>query len=167
MDVTTPTFQFVDGNVSWHLVREPPQKVDLIHPAKDGINLIYQSAETSALLYEDYTSSGATGYYNIDLTAYTAPVGLMRTWQPLGGLGNVHDLRAPWLTDRAWDSLDVHIQGECRVSLYASVRQTDPSARPATGPTSTPLPVEEAFIQAYPSVVYWRVAGALIFEDES
>jgi hypothetical protein len=65
--------------------------------------------------------------------------------------------------------LDIEIEGPCAIELYASVQQTNPSTRP-TIPTLTAtqlalLPPEEQFVAAFPSAVYTKIAGSLIFEE--
>lgn len=173
--VTTPTFRFPDGNVSWHLVREPFFDGLPGRPRpKDTAGFAFQTTETPALLYQDATWSAgvdpitnAPPYYMLNMTSYVMPRGLLSQWEPIADLGNVHDLRAPWDSARAWDSLDVEIPERCRVSLYASVLQTNPGspARPATLETFPALPPEENFIHDVTNAIYWRVAGSLIFED--
>jgi hypothetical protein len=176
MAVTTPTWRFPDGNVSWHLVREPFFDGLPGRPRpKDTASFAFQTSESPALLYLDANwSSGidpfthAPPYYMLNMSAYTAPSGLRGQWEPLADLGNVHDLRAPWDAARAWESLDVPCEGICRISLYASVLQTNPAspARVTDLETIPANPPEEAFLADVPNAIYWRVAGALIFEDE-
>jgi hypothetical protein len=178
-EVVTPGFRFADGNVSWHLVREPPQLVGQRRPTTDLPNFMYQDADQPALLYQSYTQSVATGFYMLDLTAYVPPTGRLGTWEPIAGLGNVHDLRAGWRSTEAWDdSLDELVAGPGRVSLYASVLQTNPGTRPKANNPTTPSvgdPPEETFIFKWNAqgpggaeavgVQYWRIAGSLILED--
>jgi len=174
--VTTPDFRFPDGNVSWHLVREPMYTVDQTRKNTDLPNFMYQTADQAALLYQSYTQSAPTGYYMLNLTSYVPPTGMQGSWEPIGGLGNVHEIRAPWTNTDGWNTLDERVTGPCRISLYASVLQTNPlnAARAVTFPvgslTSEGIPPEESFIANMAGietgVVYWRVAGALMFEDE-
>jgi hypothetical protein len=178
-EVVTPGFRFPDGNISWHLVREPPQLQGQKQPATNLSNFMYQDADQPALLYQTASFAVPSGYYTSSMTGYTPPLGRMGTWEPIAGLGNVHDLRAGWRSTEAWDtSLDALVPGPCRISLYASVLQTNPSSRPAANnPTSPSVgdPPEETFIFKWNAqgpggpesvgVHYWRVAGALILED--
>src|SRR4029077_4412916 len=96
------------------------------------------------------------------------------SWEPIAGLGNVHDLRTERRDAHAWELLDVLGEGPCRASLYASVLQTNPETRPApTLPTGfAGPPPEEAFIAQMATVAaegdgvkFWRVGGGLITED--
>ncbi len=175
LEVATPGFRFPDGNISWHLVREPPQgDVPQHRPNTDLVNFSFSDSSGPALLYQTATFSAATGFYMLNLTAYTPPLQRQQTWEPVAGLGNVHDLRTFWRDAHAWESLDAMVEGPCRVSLYASVLQTNPETRKKpTLPTGFfGPPPEEAFIAEMQTVAaegdgvkYWRVGGALIFED--
>jgi hypothetical protein len=174
LEVTTPGFRFPDGDVSWHLVREPPQgDIPVQRPNTDLVNFLFADSAGPALLYQTATFSAATGFYMLNLTAYTPPLQRQGTWEPIAGLGNVHDLRTEWRHGHAWHSLNAVVEGECRISLYASVLQTNPLTRPVpTLPAGlVGVPPEEAFIASMATVAvedgvkYWRVAGALITED--
>jgi hypothetical protein len=172
--VVTPTWRFPDGNVSWHLVREPFYDLPARPRPADTSGFAFQTSDTPALLYQSATWSAgvdpithAPPFYMLNMTSYVAPTGLPPTWEPIANLGNVHDLRAPWDAARAWDSLDVEIPERCRVSLYATVLQTDPSS-PARGTglsTIPPTQPEETFLNDVGGAIYWRIAGSLIFED--
>jgi hypothetical protein len=172
LEVSTPGFRFPDGNISWHLVREPPQgDLPLQRPGTDLANFSFVDSSGPALLYQTAVFSAATGFYMLNLTAYTPPLNRQSTWEPIAGLGNVHDLRTQWRDAHAWDSLHAVVEGPCRVSLYASVLQTNPATRPQpTLPAGFfAPPPEESFIAEMQGeedgVKYWRVAGAIICED--
>jgi hypothetical protein len=183
LEVTTPTFKFPDGNWSFHLVREEPQGVDSRLLPTDMPSFKHVDADQSALLYQSATFSSSTGLYMVGMTSYVAPQQRMRNWKPVANLGNVHDLRTTWRSEEAWDSLDEQVLGGSRVSLYATVLQTNPATRPNLNlPTPFPLgtpegmPPEEAFIANFTGgggdsgpitgPIVWRIGGALIFEDE-
>jgi hypothetical protein len=173
--VTTPNFRFPDGNVSWHLVREPGplSNATLLRPNTDLASFMFADSSTPALLYQSYTQSANTGFYMLNLTSYVAPTQRRATWEPIAAsLGNVRDLRAPWDDAHSWNSLDVNVQGPCRVSLYASVLQTNPNTRSNPVIPVTGGPPEQRFIADVSgleleglAVNFWRVAGALIFDD--
>jgi hypothetical protein len=175
LEVTTSGFRFPDGNTSWHLVREPPQgDIPLQRPNTDLPNFLFADSAGPALLYQAATFSAVTGFYMVNLTAYTPPLQRQGTWEPIAGLGNVHDLRTEWRDAHAWESLDAVVEGPCRISLYASVLQTNPATRPVpTLPTGlVGVPPEEAFVASMGTVAgegdgvkYWRVGGALILES--
>jgi len=184
LPVTDPFVYAPDGNVSWHLVSEPNPRPNMTVPVTgewvQGSNFAYVSADSPALLFQTAGFSAAQSqYYWQNLNAYAPPTIGSSEWQPLGGLGTFHDIRFPWLAARAWDSLDIPfcVEGERRVSLYASVLQT--SGFPSTY-TSTPTGTQTASFGQAPdfantianvsgatpsAVIFWRVGGAIIFED--
>jgi hypothetical protein len=183
LEVTTPTFRFPDGNWSFHIVREEPQGVDSRLLPTDMANFSHVSADQSSLLYQSATFAAPTGLYMVGMTSYTMPRQRMMNWKPVANLGNVHDLRTSWRTPEAWDSLDEQVLGGSRISLYATVLQTNPATRPNLNlpspfPLGTPegMPPEEAFIANFTSgggdfgpikgPIVWRIGGSLIFEDE-
>lgn len=191
MWVQTPDFRFPDGNVSWHLVKESNQRLVTKVDPRNAQSWARLQSDGPALLYDAFTNTnltptGAPILYNLDLTAYTPPQ-VATNWQPVGGLGTFFDVRFPWTNANAWNSVDIPIT-KGRYSLYASVLQTNPVTRiaadypvvPASGTSNpnlnfgTSIP-EEAFIAAFPptegddnaGVIYWRIYGSLIVEDES
>lgn len=183
--VKTPNFRFVDGNVSWHLVIEnQPQRNQNI-PGTNAQNWVKLQSDSPAMLYQTFTNSnttatGAPVLYIDGLTAY-APPDLTQSWQPVAGLGNIHDLRFPWDSGNAWKSFGeggVPIEGGGRLSLYASVLQSNPATRGSptievTNLSSNAAP-EECFIQNYSyggeeeepagGPIFWRIMGALLVE---
>ena len=189
LPVTSPGFMAPDGNVSWHLVSEPNPNPNIATPApatlgcREATNFAYRQAYGPALLFNAATFTAQTDYYNVNMTAYTPPPIATLEWQPLGGLGNMHDLRFPWDSADAWKSLDIPFcpYGARRVSLYASVLQTAGLPTPESTPTGTTTPgwpPEYGFAFAAQginaaavsditasSVLFWGVGGAIIFED--
>ena len=188
--VISPTFRFSDGaNVSWHLVKEPMNRRVIHRPGTDTQSFAFQTSDTPALLYQTFTAAnvtptGAPVNYPLDLTAYSPPLYPI-DWQGIGGLETLHDIRYPWqLGSTAWHSLEETVEQGWRVSLYASVLQTNPATRPgivlgtgiATNGTAVGLPPEEAFIQAFTFTaveeptqgpIFWRVYGRILFEDDT
>lgn len=181
--VTTPSFRFVDGNVSWHLVLEPNTRNVLTQPTTNSANFCFCEADGPALLYQTATYgveyvdgiTGAPGCYPVGMEAYTPPT-FTRQWQPLGGLGCFYDLRFPYDAASAWNSLDIDVpvESNVRVSLYATVLQTGGNVEFTNDTNITAgaaLPPEYEFIYAngtgWPNgVYYWRVGGRIMFEDE-
>jgi hypothetical protein len=175
--IVTPTFCCPDGNVSWHLVIEPNVTVINQQPTTDNVNLMAGNAEGPCLLYQTIGWSGAQSqYYWEDLNLYTPP-NLYDKWQPVGGLGNFHDVRFPWLSAQAWNAVDVILraQSDMRVSFYASVLQTAGLQPPNTGDEDSfalGLAPENGFasgvseLSSTPQPIFWRVGGAIVFEDE-
>lgn len=191
MNVQTPFWRFIDGNVSWHLVREPAT-VDSTKLVKtDAQNWTHGvTGKGSAMLYDTFTNTnvdpvtGAPILYFQNLTAYTPPLVNADRRQPVAGCGNLRSILYPWNNPQAWDSIEEEIEGNCRISLYASLLQTNPLTRPAaTIPNITTsgydlgfaIP-EEVFLAAYPqpaeggsttsAPIYWDIGGAILFEDE-
>ena len=187
LDVTTPSFRFVDGNVSWHLVIEKNARLTNSgnngnpRPLTNASNWIYLHADGPAMLYQSFTNSvvapgtGAPIIYTRGLTAYRPP-DLTVNWSALDAdLLSFYDIRYPWKNaSTPAVNLDIEIAAHGRVSLYASVLQTNPNKRTSTTIAATGNPPEEAFIAAYTAAVgdigtdgptYWRVFGSLIFED--
>jgi hypothetical protein len=183
MTVTTPTFHFPDGNIAWYLVTESNGHRVVRAPSTNAPGWSYIETEGAAMLYNSFTNTavdpvtGAPRYYFQNMTAYTAPK-TPNDWLAIAELGCFHDLRFPWNSSTAWDSVDEIIEGTARISLYADVLQTNPATRNVLTPPSTwRLPAatpEEAFILDWttsgegPTLgpIYWRIYGALIFEDD-
>jgi hypothetical protein len=188
--VKTPTFRFVDGNVSWHLVveRQPSQSRQLL---TDTQNWRFRRSDSPAMLYETFTNTtvqpdGAPVQYNVGLTAYTPPATPRSgSWESVSGMSNMHDIRFPWENPDPWlcfGEQGLEVLGGGRLSLYASVLQSNPNTRGL--PTLTPTALsayacpEECFIQDFASttggeepvalgVNYWRIMGALLIEQET
>lgn len=191
--VTTPTFRFVDGNISWHLVYEDnayPEPHELT--VTDTNNWAFNVSDGPAMLYRTFANAavGPNGEpvdYATNLTAYTPPQ-LQNSWKPVANdLKCFYDLHFPYKSDHAWEAFGkdgINLEVGRRISLYASVLQTNPATRPpgpspigAVGPPSSlqapnGLPPEEAFICLATNVLltggvaYWRILGSLIFDDE-
>lgn len=159
--VTTPEWHFSDATISWHL-----RRVELSTIANRNLNnaaeLNFRRADTAAILFENAPAQ---------VGGYGPPFG----GQPPGNvflpdLGSFHDMRFPWMDDHAWDSMDAEGEGPCAIELYASIQQTNPDTRPVLSLGGTPvnvLPPEEQFLQAFPSAIYTRIAGSLIFQTSS
>jgi hypothetical protein len=199
--VTTPSWCFVDGNVSWHLVYEDNVEPNPHGPAiTDTNNWAKDCSDGPAMLYNTFTNTnvGLNGepiLYMENLTAYTPPQ-FQNQWKPVAGdLKCFYDIRFPYSSESAWDSFaggdnekGIALEMGRRVSLYASILQTNPNIRAACVPAigagvpnnqaPNGLPPEEAFLSLITNnvnsgegglgnaPVYWRVMGSLIFEDE-
>jgi hypothetical protein len=167
--VTSPTWHFTDATWSWHVMRVPPGRNPKSHPSNaDGV--AFQYATAPALLFQ--TDPNEAGYKP---PWAGRPIGTPVT--PV--LGNLHDIRFPWVDDRAPRSLDVEIEGPCDIVMFASGQQTNPDTRPLVPAApgggfpygTTCLPEMDAFVGNYDlasiPTTYWRVAGSLIFEEEN
>lgn len=187
--VQTPNFSFMDGNVSWHLVEEPniwPVTTPIIVPGLvDSTCFVQGNADAPALLYAPGSVGWAEAqpiYYFNTMTSY-APPPVWEEWQPIAGLGNMHDLRFPWNSN--WGTIDasVNTSSARRISLYASVLQTAGatpiSSNPGFVAGTSGFGPEQDFINAIAtldsgeeggdatSVFFYRVAGSIMFEDIS
>lgn len=187
--VTSPFWHFPDGNVSWHLVREPADRREFVRPNTDGPSWAFRETSTSAMLYEkaSYAAgfaqpSGAPINYSLGLETYQPP--FPYAWQPIAGMGNMKDMRSPWNAPTNAIAMDEIVEGTCRVSLYASVLQTNPATCPRpnilgaglSAATFYPggLTPETAFHWSFTQsgqeganygVRYASVFGAILFED--
>ncbi len=159
--VVTPFWKFVDGNAMFSIRKIPPDQYAMPNVAnQDG--LAFQYTHTPAILFQTVTGSNP-----------------MLVTPPQGGSapGNVLTPElSQWFDMRtdAWSrpvECDVPIEGPCDIAMFVSIKQTNPLGRLA--PPATPVFTtingavpEDAFVQTYPSAMYMRVAGSLIFESE-
>lgn len=155
LEVTSPLWSFVDGNVSWHLRRKGQnihrREFDAAQtpgtsPAMDGLD--------SALLYVP------------PLAPYTAPGGGLPpgSGAGMGDLATFRDMRDPW-NNAQWN-LEVLVRGPGAVVFYASVRQTDPDTRGPALVVADPgaMRPEDRFLATFQDARYGRVAGGMIVE---
>jgi hypothetical protein len=175
--VTSPFWRFADGNVSWHIHRIGSPNAQGV-PQNPGNGPADMSsfkqywADGPALLYGPPAPARPAGDIYTNLGSYAPPNAGKPYGQPVASKqGTFYDLRSPWEADRAWDSLDIPIDGPDTIAFFASVRQTNPEARVALAAPSTPLNYqaglssEEQFLLNFPNAIYWRVAGSLIVEE--
>jgi hypothetical protein len=177
--VTTPSFRFIDGNVSWHLVLEPNPS-PRTRPLTDAPNFMQHKADGPALLYgaatigadfiDGVTGAPEGGYAgNGCITAYTAPA-VQSEWRAIAGLGCFYDIRYQQNASSIWNpNIEIAADSDMRVSFYASVLQTAGTSPSQTSiPTPVYLPPEEGFINSgwTNPVLYWRVSGRLVVEDD-
>ena len=157
-EITSPLWHPPDGNISWHVMVLPTGDRDTRNPSNtDGF--IYQDAQTPALLYQAGAPSGV-GY---------APPNGGRPWgKSIGAsLGNIHDLRYLWRSDRSEWVLDIPVPVPCDVALFASVRQNDPTLNPSVINCCalSALSPEDQFLAGFSTYAqYGSIAGALVFD---
>jgi len=161
-EVVSPLWSFVDANVSFHLRHEPNQfsAWEVADAAQVGGTSPMMSGEDSALLYVP------------PFAVYAAPGSGIPPGADVPYLGTWRDQRYPW-TNTDWD-IHVPVIGPGRVTMYASVRQTDPSTRQAMPALTPPAPFtnpvvdgmrpEDQFLLQFTSATYRRVAGAMLVE---
>lgn len=157
-EIESPLWHPPDGDISWHVMVINRVQRDTRNPANtDGF--IYQDSLSPALLYQT-------------TAPYTPPNGGRPWGTPVGAsLGNIHELRYKWRTDRSERVLDIPLSVPCDVVLFASVRQNDPATNPSlsdTGATQqfAALSPEDQFMVAYSQYAqYGAIAGALVFDE--
>jgi hypothetical protein len=164
-EITSPLWHPPDGSISWHVMIINKVQRDTRNP-QNADGLIYQDALSPALLYQTITGTAFAP------TAYTAPNGGRPWGTPIGAsLGNLHELRYPWRTDRSEYVLDIPLPVPCDVALFASVRQNDPATNPIMDTDGdcglfSALSPEDQFMVAYPTFMqYGTIAGSLVFDQ--
>jgi hypothetical protein len=182
-EVTSPYWRFTDGNISWHIhVFGGPNAADVpkgvtapfTDVVRDTVSYKRYWADSPCLLYGPGSGIAPGGIYP-NIATYIPP----NNGKPWGSAiaskqGTFYDLRTPWRTHGAWDSLDIPVRGPATVAFFASVRQSNPSTRLALIPPhglegtfyAGGLSAEEQFLQNFPNAIYWRVGGSLILELE-
>lgn len=160
LEVTSPGWHFVDGNVSWHLRVENDfqTRLHVVDSAQQPGTSPSLEGLDPALIY----TAPITGAYN-------PPGAGIPPGRDVGELGTFHDVRFPWgQTD--WELSIPLIRGPGTVVFYASVHQTNPATRPATYSPAGGfgLRPEDQFVATLErdaiGAFYQRVAGALTVE---
>lgn len=151
-EIVSPFWRFMDGNISWHLR----------YTKNVFTNRLYDTTQapgTSPGLGKGYDSALL---YLPPLVPYTPPNGGQPPGDGIEDLGSFNDLRYPW-EETSW-TMEQLISGPGSVILYASVKQTDPTGRPAYPTTCEGLRPEDQFVSNFPDAIYGRVAGAMTVE---
>ena len=160
--VVTPHWHFLDGNVSWHITTEP---------LKTGGNRRARAVPASNYSNDDRGLHASILYQTLPTSVdpgsdtYRPLFGGRPPGRGVSGLGMMHDMRWPWRSTRHGDCGQPVLAGPCRLTFWASVRQTDVEDRtiPAL-PSTEGLEPEEVFLQNYRSARYWRIAGELVVD---
>lgn len=172
--VTSPSWRFPDGNVSWHMQRlGPPNSKGFPYSVLTGAtpppspSFAFRFAQGSALLYEKST---LPGNLYVDLSAYTPP----NQGRPWG-----RALRSGFFTfydnHTAYDygalvPMNAHIEGPETIGFFASLYQSNPSTRATlsvaapSGTYTNGVTPEDQFLLNFPNAIYWRVGGSLLVE---
>jgi hypothetical protein len=151
-EITSPLWQFPNGNISWHLRLQPNRFAQAIFDPKQrpGTDTNLNRLD-SALLYVP------------PLAPYKPPNNGIPPGAAEDYLGIWYDMRFPW--DNTDWKLNVLVTGPYNLVFYASVRQPAP---PEEDPEPVPNPLclrpEDQFLQCFPDAVYGRVAGAITIE---
>lgn len=157
-EVESPLWNFRDGNVSFHLRWSYPSQARRFAADADPAHLPAMSPSSwgldSALLYAPPAA------------VYTPLGGGIPPGRGVDYLGTWRDNRFPWHRT-SWD-LQIPIIGPGVVTLYASVKQTNPTTRPQMpvfmNPVTDGWRVEDQFLLQHTQAVYGHVAGALTLE---
>lgn len=166
-EIKSPLWHPPDGNISMHVMVTPRTFRDTRNPATiDGIS--FQDSISPSLLYQ--TIAGPP----FAPIAYTPPNGGRPWGTPIAAsLGNIHELRYRSRTDQSERLLDIPVPVPCDVTLFASVRQNDPTTNPIFLNATTlqqqqfaALSAEDQFLVAYaPFAQYGTIYGALAFDE--
>jgi hypothetical protein len=152
LEITSPLWSFTDGNISWHVKRQPTNmfgsKFDASQTPGTSPD---QSGFESALLYVP------------PLAPYVPPGAGVPPGFDVSHLGTWRDMRFPW-SETAWN-LEVLVRGPCNVLFYCSVHQSDPETRPVLAIADpSALRPEDRFLMSFEDAVFGRVAGAMTIE---
>lgn len=157
LEVTSPTWSFIDGNVSWHLRHVSPQD------------------RAPRTLWDDFplappfimdsqgTSAGILARIPVD-GAYLPLANGIPYGEPVADLGTFRDIRFPW--NQRFQDLSIEVPGPGTLVLFASVHQTNPDTRvqPNVAVDGTYLRREDRFVLNHPTARYWRVGARMILD---
>lgn len=150
--VLSPWWHFQDADVNWQIRRVKPFVQQTANLANRASNTFRYSTSPS-ILFEN-----ATG----------APYGGQAPGDPLVEYGSFYDIRNNW---KCPTDTDLPIEGPCDIAFFASLKQTNIGTRTVFTPldanpanTNNAIPVEDVFTFNF-TAIYWRIAGALIFEE--
>jgi len=157
--VTTPTWHFQDGNVSFHLRKVTDDTIFRnVASARNVEGVSSNRAGLSAVIL-GFLPAGPALY---DPLNAGLPYGT-----PIKDLGTFRDMRFPWTGDTTRD-LDLEVTGPCDIELFASVHQTDPLTRirydGAVADIIDAVCPEDKFILRFQDARYWRVGAELIVD---
>jgi hypothetical protein len=159
LDVTSPTWNFVNGNVSWHL--------RFVNPRVGAFTRTFIDTPPFTMPF----SGALNGTTSCILTRRQIPI-----YQPLNrgvpygspvrGLGTFRDIRYPWCRSAEPADLGIEVRGPGELVLFASVYQPNPATRPAP---PAPLPglvlrPEDDFVFRYPDARYWRIGAEMVID---
>jgi hypothetical protein len=161
LDVTSPTWHFVNGNVSWHL--------RFVNPKVQAFLRTFPDVPPFTLPF----ASGQDGTTTAILARSQAPYRALNEGVPYGepvrGLGTFRDIRYPWTQSSEPAALGIEVLGPGDLVLFASVYQPDPELRPLP-PVVLPAPElavlrpEDAFVLSYPNARYWRIGAEMVVD---
>jgi len=156
-EVISPTWRFIDGNVSWHLRKLAVKRGTYIRQPSDVVAFPPYTALQEGQL---------SGILTRQVTPYIPLNGGIPPGEDIGGLGNMRDMRYPYANGVLPNDLNLEVVGPADVIFFASVWQTDPETRPNPpdpGNTSALRP-EDRFVLQYPESRYWRIGAEMLLD---
>ncbi len=159
--VQDAVWRFPDGGVSWHLrsvQRERPDRERFMDSALPRGYSMTRTGLDSAILARAITPT------------YTPLNSGMPYGDDIANMGTMRDLRYPRGGGTQVVDLGIEVPGACEIVLYASVRQTNPETRapwppePASLYGITGVLPEDAFLAAFGSCRYWRIAAEMVVD---
>jgi hypothetical protein len=156
LEITSPLWTFVDGNISWHVRYQPNAfSAGVTDSAQlPGTDPGFQGLDTSLLYLPPFGPM------------YTPPGAGIPPGNGVGHLGTFRDMRFPWTQSTKSRDMHVYLRGPGTLVFYASVHQTNIETR-CNPPTITDLGAvrpEDRFLLQFPEAIYGRVAGAMLVE---
>ena len=158
IEVRTPWWHFPDANVSWHLTFQ--HGASCVQPTSLVGMPPGMSADVTAI-----EPALLAAFPPPTAAAYTPPGRGIPPGQPIGSLGNFWDLRIPFASPSVPRSLGLRVVGPGVISMFATIRQTDPTRPGRAAPPAIAglyLPAEEQFLIDYPNAIYTGIAGSLL-----
>jgi hypothetical protein len=159
LDVESPTWSFVNGNVSWHLRMVNPRVPSTTRTFPDVPGFTPPFSSSLAGITSCILARQQTPYQSLNRGV---PYG-----DPVRGLGTFRDMRFPWSQSSEPAAIGIEVRGPGELVLFASVYQPDPELRPAPPAPLPDLDVlrpEDKFVLSYPNARYWRVGAELIVD---
>lgn len=166
-EVVSPSWSFIDGNIVWSFRWEPIQESQTSSaPNAPPSTMSGIGGSAPALLYNDFDPTAAP-------PVYVAPGAGIFPGVEIGGRGGLFDQHGEWIDVQPFEWT---VKGPGKLSLMASVRQTDPETRPYLPAASAPNPVyvqglrlEDQFLLGFGdpptnTVKYTRILGAFELE---
>jgi hypothetical protein len=161
LDVVSPTWNFINGNVSWHL--------RMVNPRVPAFTRTFVDVPPFTLPF----SGSLDGTTASILTRREGPPsylplnGGVPYGDPVHGLGTFRDIRYPWSQSAEPANLGIEVLGPGQLVLFASVYQPNPATRPALPvplPDLSVLRPEDAFVFRYPDARYWRIGAEMVID---
>lgn len=171
MEVNSPSWNFVDGNISWHILKRTPSK-----SIKGGAATAISSVGNPPGYSPDIRGIASGVLYHTLPTSvdplsagYQPPNGGEPPGKGIENFSTWKDLRFSWRNFNNISDTGVAIRGPGDICMYASVCQTNPETRVNPPAVAEGFPYwlikEDQFVYAYQnSARYYRIAGELVID---